>query len=184
MNDPNAFAERHPSNAGRIRLMHHDARWRQEFEQTRSGILQCCAGRIVAVEHIGSTSVGGIIAQPIIDAVAVVADPVDFNDAILLAQGLNFRCAALPPWAENSRRSQQMLLKPRHGEATHRLYFVTQGSPIQQRATDFRDYLRTRPEVAIEFETAKVDAWRRVEGEPAAYGRAMAKIFHEFCPPG
>lgn len=162
--------------------MHHDARWRQEFEQTRSGLLQCCQGRVVAVEHIGSTAVGGIIAQPIIDAVAVVADPVDFDDAVLLTTGLSFRETDRPGWADDGRRQHVVLRRPRHGEPTHRLYFVTQGSPLLHRAVRFRDHLRAFPEVAIEFEAAKVGVWRGVEGNVAAYERAMAGVFDEYHP--
>lgn len=162
--------------------MHHDARWRQEFEQTRSSLLLCCQGRVVAVEHVGSTAIGGIIARPIIDAVAVVADPVDFHDAVLLTEGLNYLSSDAPAWIEHVRGQQRVMNKPRNGETTHRLYFVTQGSPLLLRATRFRDHLRSHPEIALEFEAAKVDAWQRVEGEVSAYERAMAIVFDEFGP--
>ncbi len=58
----------------RVRLMHYDPRWRQEFEQTRSSILHSCAGWVTAVEHIGSTAISGLIARPTIDVIASVAD--------------------------------------------------------------------------------------------------------------
>lgn len=182
MNDFDAFSADRYSDASRIRLMHHDARWRQEFEQTRSSLLQCCQGRVVAVEHVGSTAIGGIIAQPIIDAVAVVADPVDFHDAVLLTEGLNYLSSEVPDWIEHVRGQQRVMNKPRHGETTHRLYFVTQGSPLLHRATRFRDHLRTHAEIAIAFESAKVDTWQRVEGDAAAYEQAMAIVFEEFGP--
>ncbi|TWT64775.1 GrpB family protein [Allorhodopirellula solitaria] len=162
--------------------MHHDARWRQEFEQTRSGLLQACQGRVVTVEHIGSTAIGGIIAQPVIDAVAVIADPVDFRDAVLLIEGLNFITVSSPAWMQRfeGHGQQAMLSKPRHGEATHRLYLVTQGSILLEQTIRFRDRLRANPEMAIGFETAKVNAWRRTEGVASDYEAAMASIFDDF----
>tara|TARA_A100001391_G_C5056626_1_gene274905 strand:+ start:457 stop:1008 length:552 start_codon:yes stop_codon:yes gene_type:complete len=182
LSDRDAFSHNSYSDAGRVRLMHHDARWRQEFEQTRSGLLQGCQGRVVAVEHIGSTAIGGVIAQPIIDAVAVIADPVDFRDAVLLTEGLNYRTAAPPEWAEDGRRQQLVLNKPRYSETTHRVYFVTQGSPLLQRAIQFRDHLRGNPAMAIEFEAAKVDVWRQVEGDASGYEAGMVEVFEHFQP--
>ncbi len=169
-------------DANRVRLMHHDARWRQEFEQTRSSVLQSCEGRVVAVEHIGSTAISGIIARPIIDIVAVVADPVDMADSALLIQGLNYREVAVPGWAGNGTASKSVLEKPRYGETTHRVFLVTQGSPVLARATRFRDYLRATPPVALDFEAAKVQAWQRIAGDQEAYQQAMAEIFDEYFP--
>ncbi|MCM2370889.1 GrpB family protein [Aporhodopirellula aestuarii] len=168
---------------GRVRLMHHDARWRQEFEQTRSSILQCCEGRVVAVEHIGSTAISGIIARPIVDAIAVVADPVDLSESAELIEGLNFLRVEMPEWAKLGGGGQVALQKPRHGEITHRIYAVTQGSPLLRQTTRLRDYLRSNPDVAISFEEAKVEAWRDCEGDPDAYADAMAVVFADLYPP-
>jgi GrpB-like predicted nucleotidyltransferase (UPF0157 family) len=176
----NEFADDGEPN--RVRLMHHDARWRQEFEQTRSSVLQSCEGRVVTVEHIGSTAISGIIARPIIDIVAVVADPVDMDDSALLIQGLNFREVVFPRWAGNGAALKSALEKPRHGETTHRVFLVTQGSPLLTRATRFRDYLRATPPVALDFEAAKVQAWQRISGDQEAYQKAMAEIFDEYFP--
>jgi len=168
------------SDSERVRLMHHDARWRQEFEQTRSGILQSCEGRVVAVEHIGSTAIGGIIARPVIDAVAVVADPVDLHDAALLIEGLNFRVVELPQWVPTPEPPRLVLEKPRHGETTHRVFVVNQGSRLLEKTTRLRDYLRANPAAAIEFEEAKVNVWKETEGHFDAYHHAMSSIFDEF----
>ncbi|MFG0288920.1 MAG: GrpB family protein [Rhodopirellula sp. JB044] len=180
------FWQGEPSNRddepGRVRLMHHDPRWRQEFEQTRSSILQCCEGRVVAVEHIGSTAISGIIARPIVDAIAVVADPVDLDDSAALIEGLNFLPVDSPEWVPAGGGRQISLHKPRHGEITHRVYAVTQGSPLLLHATRLRDYLRSSPEEAIAFEEAKVNAWQRCEGEPQAYAEAMSSVFAGIRP--
>ncbi|MBB3207140.1 GrpB-like predicted nucleotidyltransferase (UPF0157 family) [Rhodopirellula rubra] len=164
---------------GRVRLMHHDARWRQEFEQTRSSILQCCEGRVVAVEHIGSTAISGLIARPVVDAVAVVADPVDLDESAALIEGLNFLAVETPSWAPSGGGRRITLHKPRHGEVTHQVYAVTQGAPLLQQTMRLRDYLRSAPEAAIEFEEAKVKAWQDCQGDPDGYAESMAVVFSQ-----
>lgn len=168
-----------------IRLMHHDARWRQEFEQTRSSILQSCKGRVVAVEHVGSTAIGGLIARPIIDGIAVVADPVDLADSSMLIEGLNFRAIEIPEWAQplvpmSGAADPQLLEKPRHGETTHRIYVVNQGTRLVQETVRLREFLRSHPEFAFEFEERKVETWKSCDGHVSRYHEGMAVVFEEF----
>jgi len=149
----------------RVRLMHHDARWRQEFEQTRSGLLHSCQGRVTTVEHVGSTAIPGLIAQPIIDVVAVISRPDDLSGAVDSIEGLNFRRVDTADWAA----SAVTLEKPRHGEPTHRVFLLHPDDDFLQRAIRLRDYLRQNPETAIQFEETKVARWKQAEGDPERY---------------
>ena len=156
-----------------VRLMHYAAAWPQEFQQIKSGILQSCAGAVVAVEHIGSTAIPGLIARPIIDAVASVGSPEAFEEAIARIEGLNFRRIEAPFWCRDS----VLLLRPRHGEPTHQLLLSPPASQTVQRTLAIRDYLRREPARAIEFEQAKIERWKDREGDPVAYARDKAAFF-------
>ena len=159
-----------------IRLMHYDPRWRQEFKQTRSSILQCCEGWVSAVEHIGSTAIGGLIARPTIDVLAGVniescdahEDPI--TEAAKLIEGLNFRRESSPAWAPTA----TVLVKPRSGQETHRVFLMQSGSPLWNQALRIRDHLRSNPEVAVRFEETKVARWRSGDGDPQKYRRDKA----------
>ncbi|MBI9113724.1 GrpB family protein [Sanguibacter suaedae] len=74
--------------ARELRLHDPDDRWAAEYETHRRRILDALAGHDVDVEHIGSTSVPGLAAKPIIDIVVVVDDITaeeDYLDALLAA---------------------------------------------------------------------------------------------------
>jgi GrpB-like predicted nucleotidyltransferase (UPF0157 family) len=162
----------------RVRLMHHDPRWRQEFEQTRSSILHSCAGWVTAVEHIGSTSISGLIARPTIDVIAAVDSVDGIEPAALLIEGLNFRRQQSPAWAPDA----MLLVKPRHAPAgqpdpTHCVLLVVHGSPIWNRVIRLRQWLRDHAETAIRFEEAKVARWRSGEGDLASYQADKALFF-------
>lgn len=156
-----------------VRLMHYDPRWRQEFEQTRSVILDSCRGWVTGVTHIGSTAISGLIAQPIIDVVATVDDPQGFDSAVLRLGGINFAVAAAPAWAEEA----TLLVKPRRGEVTHQIFLVGSQSPLRERMLALRDWLRGNRQEALAFEEAKVERWKESEGDAARYEQAKHDLF-------
>jgi len=161
-----------------VRLMHYDPRWRQEFEQTRSSILSSTEGWVIAVEHIGSTAISGLIARPTIDVVAAVEDMQSLDQAATLIEGLNFRRQPPPEWASDS----ISLTKPRHltdehPDPTHCVMLVVQDSPVWQRVLRIRDWLRSNAETAIRFEEAKVARWRSGAGDLQSYQNDKAVFF-------
>lgn len=158
--------------------MHYDARWSQEFEQTRSSILHSCDGWVTALEHIGSTAISGLIARPTIDVVAGVDQRESLEPAALLIEGLNFRRTERPDWVEQG----MVLVKPRystaeHPDPTHMVLLVVRDTPDWNRVIRVRDWLRASAEEAIRFEEAKVARWRRGEGELDRYQADKALFF-------
>ncbi len=161
-----------------VRLMHYDPRWRQEFEQTRSSILQSCQGWVVAVEHVGSTSIDGLVARPTIDMLAGVTSTQARDAAAELIEGLNFGYTDSVEWAPEA----VVMQKPRRttsGEPnpTHRLFLMPQGGQSWDRALRVRDWLRQHREDAIRFEEAKVQRWKSGEGELERYLSDKAIFF-------
>lgn len=161
-----------------VRLMHYDPRWRQEFQQTRSGILQSCLGLVTAVEHIGSTAISGVIACPTIDVLAGydpsrVSDPKVIDEAARLIEGLNFRVVESPSWAQEA----VVLDKPRHGECTHRVFLISQAAVFWRQSIAVRDYLQGNPEQAIRFEETKIARWRHGSGDEVRYQADKAIFF-------
>ncbi|PZE34481.1 GrpB family protein [Curtobacterium sp. MCPF17_031] len=61
----------------RVGLHEHDPAWGVTFAEHRERILRAVAPLDVQVEHIGSTSVPGLAAKPIVDLVVVVPDVTD-----------------------------------------------------------------------------------------------------------
>ncbi len=60
--------------AKRIRVVEWDSAWPGMFAAEAERIRAGCPGGIVAIEHVGSTSVRGLAAKPVIDMVLLVAD--------------------------------------------------------------------------------------------------------------
>jgi DNA-binding LacI/PurR family transcriptional regulator/GrpB-like predicted nucleotidyltransferase (UPF0157 family) len=77
----------------RVGLHEHDPAWAVTFAEHRERILRAVGPLDVRVEHIGSTSVPGLAAKPIVDLVVVVPDVTDESAYLepLLGAGYELR---------------------------------------------------------------------------------------------
>ncbi len=66
---------------GTVEVVAYDSRWAEEFAHEKQQLLDTLGARVMAIEHIGSTSVPGLAAKPIIDMIAAKSE---FIENILL----------------------------------------------------------------------------------------------------
>ena len=65
-----------------ITVVDYDPSWPSKFETLKSRVLHALGSLAVSVEHVGSTSIPGLAAKPIIDMDVVVASVADVSMAI------------------------------------------------------------------------------------------------------
>ena len=58
---------------GTVQVIPHHASWRDAFEQERRVLHELIGGRVLDIQHVGSTAVPGLDAKPIIDSAVAVA---------------------------------------------------------------------------------------------------------------
>jgi GrpB-like predicted nucleotidyltransferase (UPF0157 family) len=124
-----------PHNAP-IVLVEYDSRWPKLFAREACRIRTALAGLAIRVEHVGSTSVPGLAAKPIIDIVLVVPDSSDEPGYVpaLEAAGYVLR-AREPDWFEH-----RMLKGP---DTDINLHVFSAGATEIDRMLVFRDWLRS-----------------------------------------
>jgi len=118
-----------------IRVVDYDQRWVDRFNEESARIRGALGDRARRIEHIGSTSVPGLAAKPIIDLCVVVADSSDEASYVpaLEAVGYHLRVRE-PDWHEH-----RMLRTPAHDVHVH---VFSEGSTEIRRHLAFRDHLR------------------------------------------
>ena len=123
---------------GPITLVPYDPAWPVHFEQEARRIRDALGDRALRIEHIGSTSVPGLVAKPIIDILLVVADSADEPAYVpaLEAAGYVLRIRE-PDW------HQHRLFKGPTIDLN--LHVFTIGSSEIERVLLFRDWLRANP---------------------------------------
>jgi GrpB-like predicted nucleotidyltransferase (UPF0157 family) len=114
----------------------------------------------VLVEHVGSTSVPGLAAKPIIDVLLLVPDPADEAAYVPPLEAAGFLLHLREPdW------HQHRVLKAHDPEVN--LHVFTEGSEEAERMLLFRDRLRANDEERRRYEETKqrlaARNWNRVQ---------------------
>lgn len=136
---------------GGIQLAPHDPDWACAAAAEGAAITDALQGLAVTVHHIGSTSVPGLIAKPILDLLLEVGDlaALDARGGDLIALGYEALGAFGIPGRRYFRKDSAA------GRRTHQLHAFATGSEGARRHLAFRDYLRAHPEIAGEYGALK-----------------------------
>lgn len=123
---------------GSIQVVDYDPRWPELFGQQASRIRGALGSRVLLLEHVGSTSVPGLAAKPVIDMVLAVADSRDEAAyvPVLEAAGYVLRIR------ESEWHEHRMFKRP--GTEMH-LHVFSAGCREIARMIAFRDWLRSHP---------------------------------------
>ncbi len=73
-----------------ISLVDYDEPWRERFQKTNELVRRALGENALSVEHIGSTSVPGLAAKPIIDVLLTVNDITDEGAYLPLLEAVGF----------------------------------------------------------------------------------------------
>lgn len=136
---------------GTVEVVAYDPQWAEEFAHERQRLLDALGDRVMAVEHIGSTSVPGLAAKPIIDMALAVKT---FDEVERMIQPLGQLGYEYMP--ERMFADRKFFPKGPHENRTHHLNFVLLDDPVQwTQPLAFRDYLRTHPRERDEYAQLK-----------------------------
>jgi GrpB-like predicted nucleotidyltransferase (UPF0157 family) len=120
-------------------LMSHDPAWVSMFESEASLILDALGDNALAVHHIGSTAIHGIVAKPVIDILIEVRDLglVDLRNTSMQAIGYEVMGEFGIPERRYFRKDNRV------GQRTHHIHAFQQGNPQVKRHLAFRDFMQT-----------------------------------------
>lgn len=139
-----------------IRVVAHDPQWSEQFEQEAEELTAIFGQEIVAVHHIGSTAIPGILAKPIIDVLVEVQDieRIDTFNQEMIERGYL-------PKGEFGIAGRRFFIKGAEESRSHHIHVFQTGDPEFERHLAFRDYLRVHPEEAQAYSRLKQALARR-----------------------
>jgi GrpB-like predicted nucleotidyltransferase (UPF0157 family) len=154
-----------------VELVPHNPEWSQLADQEAERILKALSFQVIGIYHIGSTSVPGIKAKPILDFVLEVQnlDDVIHNKQEFEDLGYNWK-------GEFGIPGRQFFTRDTNGERSHHLHVFQQGHPDIERHLVFRDYLRANPEAAREYEKLKEELAQRFPNASGSYTEAKSEF--------
>jgi GrpB-like predicted nucleotidyltransferase (UPF0157 family) len=155
-----------------IVIEEYDPGWADRFAAAASHLTVVLGRGVRAIEHVGSTSVPGLPAKPIIDIDLILDDTADESRYLPALEGAGYRLVLREPWWYGHR----MLVSE---SADVNLHVWPHDAPEPVRHKLFRDWLRERPDDRDLYATAK----RRIAAEtvdrPGDYSLAKNDVIDQ-----
>lgn len=134
---------------GIVKLLPHNPQWAQLFQQEKQRLQTAIAPHVLDIQHVGSTSIPGIPAKPIIDIAIAVTN---FEQAAVCIQPVEQLGYTYKGEHGIPRRHYFSKGEPR----THHIHMNQIDSHAWQHHIRFRDYLRQHPQIAQEYAALKI----------------------------
>jgi GrpB-like predicted nucleotidyltransferase (UPF0157 family)/GNAT superfamily N-acetyltransferase len=120
-----------------IQVVPYNSLWPEMFKEEAEKVKKALGENCVEIHHIGSTSVPGLAAKPVIDIIPVVRDITKVDEA-------NERMMVLGYEAQGEFGIPFRRYFQKGGDdRTHNVHIFEQGSPEVDRHLKFRDWMRT-----------------------------------------
>ncbi|WP_456696336.1 GrpB family protein [Aeromicrobium sp. P5_D10] len=149
-----------------IVMAEHDPRWAARYESERGRIVAALGDRVLRIDHIGSTSVPGLAAKPIVDIDLSVADPDDEAAYVPDLERAGYVLRVREP-------GHRMLRTPERDVHVH---VCPLGSDWEQRHLVFRDRLRDNPDDRQLYENVKRSLAGRTWSDMNDYADAKSDV--------
>jgi GrpB-like predicted nucleotidyltransferase (UPF0157 family) len=160
---PSPWLPGHESWTSPKQVVEYDDRWPADFDTVAATVNEVLGDRVLELHHVGSTSVHGLPAKPVIDVDLVLADPADEAAYVPDLVAAGFHHVVREPWWHEHR-----LLKLR-SPFTH-LHVFGPDCPEVIRHEMFRDWLRSHDDDRARYVEAKHAAARQVFAESHGSG--------------
>ena len=162
-----------------IVVVPYDEKWKLHFEEIAKEVHAALGELALSIEHVGSTSVPGLSAKPIIDIDVVIEDESKLDAVVGALAKIGYHHEGnygIPGREAFGYEGKTHLMK-------HHLYVCPKDSPELCRHLSFRDYLRAHPEAVQEYSRIKEEAARLFPHDIDGYinhkGSVIEKIYRE-----
>ena len=157
-----------------VELREYDSSWPSKFELEKN-FLMSIAGywNEGGIEHVGSTSIPGMKAKPVIDIMFGVKSLQDSLPAIdlLVSNGYQY-------WPYK-KEVMHWFCKPSDRYRTHHLHLIPYQSPLWGERIKFRDILRSNTDIAKDYERLKETLAVKYKDDREAYTREKWPFIRE-----
>jgi GrpB-like predicted nucleotidyltransferase (UPF0157 family) len=147
-----------------VAIEDYDPSWVERFEAVHALLREALGDLVLDVQHVGSTSVPGLAAKPIVDVDLLLEDTADESRYLPALEQRGYLLVLREPWWHGHR----MLVDT--AEDVH-LHVWPRGAPEPVRHRLFRDWLRSHPEDRELYASTK----RRLAGEIPDQDYTLAK---------
>ncbi|MCM3705050.1 GrpB family protein [Cytobacillus firmus] len=138
--------------------------WVKQFQEEREILKWIIGEKVIAIEHIGSTSVEGLGAKPILDIAIGVNDLEVVSEFIEPLKQIGYEFVYHKEFPE-----RRFFRKGQWRAGTHHLHFYKFQGEHWNNQILFRNYLRNNPGVSKEYHQLKVDLAEKFQFDRVSY---------------
>jgi GrpB-like predicted nucleotidyltransferase (UPF0157 family) len=157
----------------KVTIVEYSPTWPEQFDQEKHLLQKILENTGAVIEHIGSTSVVGLAAKPIIDIMIGLPD-------FALADSLVSKFTALQynyiSKYEDVMPDRRFFTKKQRDTTTHHIHMVGRGSEFWERHLLFRNFLRENPDLARRYAALKKELAQREWQDGNEYAGAKTEF--------
>ncbi len=134
-----------------VKVVPYSKEWQKAYEDEKAEVKKCLGDLALRIEHVGSTSIEGLSAKPIIDMAVGVKDKETLYKALDIMEKYGYD-------VKNSIEDKDEVLAHRGPTTarTHHLHVMVNDGDRMISQILFRDYLRSHPEEVRRYEDLKL----------------------------
>ncbi|MEE2907732.1 MAG: GrpB family protein [Planctomycetota bacterium] len=152
---------------GQVTLVAHDPAWKDLAMAELKRIHAACPERIIERAHIGSTSVEGLLARPVLDLLIGVQEMMHSGDTIQPLKGIGYRCHG-----EQGVPGRRLFTLARENRSLVHVHLYRVGSPLWESAIGFRDRLASDSDLAQAYDQLRSSLLETDPGDLGGYEQA------------
>ncbi|UDB48210.1 GNAT family N-acetyltransferase [Bacillus safensis] len=157
----------------KVEVVEFKKEWHEEFHQEKKRLKQIIQKSWIEGHHIGSTSVEGLVAKPIIDILIEVSHIKEIDRKRESFEHLGYQALG-----ENGIKGRRFFQKGGLNR-THHVHIYERNHPNVKRHLLFRDYLRTHPERAVAYASVKEQLANQYREDIQSYMAGKNEIIKE-----
>jgi GrpB-like predicted nucleotidyltransferase (UPF0157 family) len=159
---------------GIVQVVPYQPSWTHLFHEEHLRLMSVLGTLALDIQHIGSTSVPGLAAKPILDIGIAVETESDIAACVPLLTGIGY-CYG----GDRGSSEGHFFDKGLDQQLTHYLHMLLISNPSWQNYLRFRDYLIAHPTVRDAYMQLKQELAIRYASNRAAYTAAKAEFIQE-----
>lgn len=155
-------------------LFEYDPNWISKFNSIKELLLKVFGDKALRIEHVGSTSVQGMKAKPLIDVLVVVEklEPFEKEKELMTKAGYEWHYYPDPEGLTFSKFGSD-------GEKLEGIHMCEESSLWVRQFIVVRDYLRAHPKKAKEYSELKQKIIEIYPNDYPAYRKAKAPFLEQ-----
>ena len=161
------------TRSGHIEIAEYSPDWPVVFEREAAAILEACRPWVTEVHHVGSTSVPGLAAKPLLDMMPIAAGPAEGLEAVPRMTALGYLYDG-----ESGIPGRFYFDRIVDGRTVAHVHMLPVGHPDARKHLVFRDHLRTHPDAAREYERLKRELASKFRDDRRTYTDSKADFIN------